>query len=136
MAHVALPRPDVADDERPAEHATVLFKDIVQGDAAPAGDVDDLAGHLSGRLRRQEVGRDRVVDEAEVPGLLAVAEHGDGLPGEGCVDELRNGGGVRSLGTLAGPANVEITKMHRLDAVERREDGEVPLAGELGHRVR
>ena len=70
---------------------------------------------LAVRLGRQQIGLDHVVDEAEIPRLLAVAEDHRLPLGERRRDEARNHGRVLRAGILPRPEDVEVAEHHRLD---------------------
>ena len=95
-----------------------LFSDdarqLVQRRAVAAGEVDHLPLELRRRRRRQEVRGDRVVDEAEVAGLLAVAVDDGGLTGERRGDEVRDDRGVLAVRVLARAEDVEVAERDRL----------------------
>src|SRR5579859_4311883 len=90
VAHVAGACRAVLGFELLARELADVAEQLVEGRALVAGDVDHLARELLVRRRGEQVRLHRVVDVAEVAGLLAVAEDDGALLAQGRGDELRH----------------------------------------------
>ena len=108
---------------------------LVQRDAAAAGDVDHVARRLR-RVGREQVGAHGVGDEGEVAALLAVAVDARGLAAQARRREARHHGGVLALRILARSEHVEVAERDGLESVELVIEPAIDLARVLLERVR
>ena len=89
----------------------------------------------SGRVGREQVRRDDVLDVGEVARLLAVAVDGDGPALGDRADEPRHDRRILRGRVLAAPEDVEVPQRDGLDPVHPREADAEPLRSELGDGV-
>src|SRR3989441_1108749 len=133
--HVAGGRGGVSPLEAAHHDRLELRDDLEKAHAASAADVEHLARHR-GRLGRQYIRFDHVVDVSEVTRLGAVAVNLERPAGEPPQDEAGDHRSVLRLRVLPRAEHVEVAEPHRLDAVETGPDGRILLARRLGRRVR
>ena len=86
--------------------------------------------------RGEQICLNDVFDEAKVAARAPVAEHHARLAREKLSDPARNHRGIRPVGILPRPENVEVAKPDAVDAVTAREGCRVDLVDALARRVR
>src|SRR5439155_18605004 len=108
----------------------------IERNALTASDVENAAACFDGRLARQHVRAYDVLDEREIPRLLAVTKNDRRTVGESERDELRDDRRVLRLGILTRAKHVEIPERNGLEPVTRVERTHVAFARKLRNRVR
>src|SRR5580693_2389428 len=89
---------------------------LVDADRPPAPNIVDFADFVTLGDRDQRI--DHVGHEGKIPGLLAVADHGQRLPGQQLSQENTEHRAISPAGARAGPINVEETHRHRRQPVD------------------
>src|ERR1700722_1350251 len=106
---------------------------LVDADRPPAPNIVDFADFVTLGERDQRI--DHIGHEGKIPGLLAVADHGQRLAGQELRQENPEHGTISPAGTRPRPINVEETHRHRRQPVDLGPMHDELLAQILGQGI-
>lgn len=134
VADVARPRLFVYGGDVHLEDLSQFMKQLMEVYPPAAGHVENLSRRIL-RSACQEVCPDDVIDEDEVPRLVAVTIDGWLSAAKEGSDEFRDDGGVFRSGVLPWSEHVEVAQGDRVQVVEFGEEPAVFLADDFAHGI-